>query len=228
MQRRICHTKDIFSGGTSFYTEGLGSCICLFKSALMITVNRLNRPGHCKPCCSLLANEPEIGFPLCYNVLGLSFSLLLPIILLPHLYFKFSHFIFSFPDSILARCFFTSFFTHDVIRTHILLCLYHNPSCPKQTHKQNHTYWVSAGMQQNTTTEMGKNSICSVQVKYSSSLSHLKDHIKTSQSTPTGITMSETADKDRKGEIYDRLSDSPLLLLLNKMPNASRTSETGI
>lgn len=63
-------------------------------------------------------------------------------------------------------------------------------------------------MQQNTPTEMGKKSICSVQVKYSSSLSHLKDHIKTSQSTPTGITMSKTVDKDRKGEIYDRLSDS--------------------
>lgn len=61
-------------------------------------------------------------------------------------------------------------------------------------------------MQQNTSTEMGKKSICSVQVKYSSSLSNLKDHIKTSQlRTPMGITMSKQAE-DRKGKIYGGLT----------------------
>lgn len=62
-------------------------------------------------------------------------------------------------------------------------------------------------MQQNTFTEMGKKYIHSVQVKYSSSFSNVKDQIKTSQLiTPTGMTMSKQVKEDRKGKIYGRLS----------------------
>ena len=42
------------------------------------------------------------------------------------------------------------YFTHDVIRALIFLCLYHSLS--PTPNKQNHTYWLSTGMQRNIST----------------------------------------------------------------------------
>lgn len=94
-------------------------------------------------------------------------------------------------------------YSYDVIRTHILLRLCHRPSCPKHTHKQNltHTGFLQACNRIHPL-RWERNLSAQFRLKYSSSLSHLKDHIKTSQSTPTGVTMSKTVDKDRKGERY--------------------------
>lgn len=84
-------------------------------------------------------------------------------------------------------------------------------------------------MQQNTSTEMGKKSICAVQVKYSPSLSNLKDRIRSGQLiTSTAITMSEGVHENRKVK-YMAGFWSPLAVQLpNKMPNGFLTSDTGI